>query len=96
VLRYDKPGCSLSDWDGVDLSFNGQIPAALAVADAAGAARFRLFGASQGGQLAAAIAAKYPDRVVALVRYGTCASGRVWRRPRSGTRPWRRCGPIGA
>jgi len=75
VIRYDKPGCGLSDRDGVDLSFNGQMTAALAVADAAGAGRFRLFGASQGGQLAAAIAAKYPDRVEALVLYGMCASG---------------------
>jgi len=46
------------------------------VADAVGAGRFRLFGASQGGQLAATIAARYPDRVEALVLYGTCASGR--------------------
>jgi pimeloyl-ACP methyl ester carboxylesterase len=75
VIRYDKPGCGLSDRDGIDLSFDGQVAAALAVADAAGAARFRLFGASQGGQLAAAIAAGYPDRVEALVLYGTCANG---------------------
>ena len=76
VIRYDKPGCGLSDREGVDLSFDGQVAAALAVADAVGAGRFRLFGASQGGQLAAAIAARYPDRVEALVLYGMCASGR--------------------
>jgi len=76
VIRYDKPGCGLSDRDGVDLSFDGQVAAALAVADAVGVGRFRLFGASQGGQLAAAIAAKHPDRVEALVLYGMCASGR--------------------
>jgi len=76
VIRYDKPGCGLSDRDGIDLSFDGQVAAALAVADAAGASRFGLFGASQGGQLAAAIAARYPDRVEALVLYGMCASGR--------------------
>jgi pimeloyl-ACP methyl ester carboxylesterase/DNA-binding CsgD family transcriptional regulator len=75
VIRYDKPGCGLSDREGVDLSFDGQMAAALAVADAVGAARFCLFGASQGGQLAAAIAARYPDRVEALVLYGMCASG---------------------
>src|SRR5205814_6195525 len=46
------------------------------VADAVGARRFRLFGASQGGQLAAAIAARYPERVEALVVYGMCANGR--------------------
>ena len=76
VIRYDKPGCGLSDRDAIDLSFDGQVAAALAVADAVGASRFRMFGASQGGQLAATIAARYPDRVEALVLYGMCASGR--------------------
>ena len=75
VIRYDKPGCGLSDRDGIDLSFDGQVAAALAVADAARAGRFSLFGASQAGQLAAAIAAKCPERVESLVLYGTCASG---------------------
>ena len=75
VIRYDKPGCGLSDRDGIDLSFDGQVAAALAVADAAGAGRFHLFGASQGGQVAAAIAARYPERVETLVVYGMCASG---------------------
>ncbi|WP_236792807.1 alpha/beta fold hydrolase [Amycolatopsis sp. GM8] len=76
VIRYDKPGCGLSDRDGADLSFDRQVEAALAVADAVGADRLRLFGASQGGQLAAALAARHPDRVEALVVYGMCASGR--------------------
>ena len=75
VIRYDKPGCGLSDRDGIALSFDGQVAAALAVADAVGAGRFSLFGASQGGQLAAAVAARYPDRVEALALYGMCASG---------------------
>ena len=75
VIRYDKPGCGLSDRDG-DLSFDTQVAVALAVADAARADRFALFGASQGGQLAAAIAARYPERVQALVVYGMCADGR--------------------
>ncbi len=51
VIRYDKPGCGLSDRDGIDLSFDAQVAVALAVADAAGVDRFRLFGASQGGQM---------------------------------------------
>ena len=75
VIRYDKPGCGLSDRDSADLSFEGQVAAALAVADAVGAERFRLFGASQAGQLAATIAARYPDRVEAMVVYGMCANG---------------------
>ena len=75
VIRYDKPGCGLSDRDAVDLSFDTQVAVALAVADAARADRFRLFGASQGGQLAAAMAARYPERVEALVLFGMCADG---------------------
>jgi pimeloyl-ACP methyl ester carboxylesterase/DNA-binding CsgD family transcriptional regulator len=76
VIRYDKPGCGLSDRKGdIDLSFDGQVAAALGVVDALGARRFCLFGASQGGQLAAAIAARHPDRVEALALYGACASG---------------------
>jgi pimeloyl-ACP methyl ester carboxylesterase/DNA-binding CsgD family transcriptional regulator len=75
LIRYDKPGCGLSDRDGIDLSFDGQVSAALAVADAVGADQFHLFGASQGGQLVAAIAARYPERVETLVVYGMCASG---------------------
>jgi pimeloyl-ACP methyl ester carboxylesterase/DNA-binding CsgD family transcriptional regulator len=75
VIRYDRPGCGLSDRDSNDLSFDRQVATALAVADAVGARRFRLFGASQGGQLAATIAARYPERVPALVLYGTCANG---------------------
>jgi pimeloyl-ACP methyl ester carboxylesterase/DNA-binding CsgD family transcriptional regulator len=75
VIRYDKPGCGLSGRDGADLSFEAQLAAALAVADAAGASRFSLFGASQGGQVAAAIAARHPHRVADLVLYGTCANG---------------------
>jgi pimeloyl-ACP methyl ester carboxylesterase/DNA-binding CsgD family transcriptional regulator len=75
VIRYDKPGCGLSDRDAIDLSFGGQVAAALAVADAVGADRFSMFGASQGGQLAVAIAARCPDRVERLVVYGTCADG---------------------
>jgi pimeloyl-ACP methyl ester carboxylesterase len=75
VIRYDKPGCGLSDRNGADLSFDAQVKVALAVADAAGARTFSLFGASQGGHVAAAIAARYPERADALVLYGTCASG---------------------
>jgi pimeloyl-ACP methyl ester carboxylesterase/DNA-binding CsgD family transcriptional regulator len=76
VIRYDKPGCGLSDREDADLSFEGQVAAGLAVADAVGADRFHMFGASQGGQIAVAIAARHPERVETLVLYGICASGR--------------------
>jgi pimeloyl-ACP methyl ester carboxylesterase/DNA-binding CsgD family transcriptional regulator len=75
VIRYDKPGCGLSEREPAELSFEGQVATALAVADAVRANRFVMFGASQGGQIAAAVAAGFPDRVEALVLYGTCACG---------------------
>ena len=50
VTRYDKPGCGPPDRDGDDVSFGGQVAAALAVAEAAGAGRFRLSGPSRAGQ----------------------------------------------
>ena len=53
MIRYDKPGCGLSDRDGDDVSFDGQVASALAVADAVGVGRFRLSGAFQGGPAAA-------------------------------------------
>lgn len=75
VIRFDRPGCGLSDRDRVDVSLDDQVTVASAVADAAGAHRLRLFGASQGGQVTAAFAAAYPERVEALVTYGMCANG---------------------
>lgn len=75
VVRYDKAGCGLSDRTGVDLRFEGQVAAMLAVADALSAAKFHLFGASQGGQVAVAVAARQPQLIGKVVLYGTCARG---------------------
>lgn len=75
VIRYDKPGCGLSDRTSTDFSFAAQVGAALAVADAARAKNLIVFGASQGGQVAAAMAARHPERVRALIVYGMCADG---------------------
>jgi pimeloyl-ACP methyl ester carboxylesterase len=65
----------MSERGSVDLSYDAQVATALAVADAMRADRFCMFGASQGGQIAAALAARFPDRVESLVLYGMCASG---------------------
>lgn len=75
VVRFDRLGSGLSDKPDTTVTFDGQVSTLLAVADAAGAKRFHLFGASQGGQVAAAVAALHPDRVMQLVLYGTCARG---------------------
>jgi pimeloyl-ACP methyl ester carboxylesterase/DNA-binding CsgD family transcriptional regulator len=75
VVRYDKAGSGLSDRSGVDLSFDGQVAGLLAIADQLGARRFHLFGASQGAQVVAAIAAREPERTDRLVLFGACSNG---------------------
>jgi pimeloyl-ACP methyl ester carboxylesterase/DNA-binding CsgD family transcriptional regulator len=75
VVRFDKAGSGLSDRDGADLQFDAQVATVLALADHLGAQRFHLFGASQGGQVAAAMAARQPERTASLVVYGMCARG---------------------
>ncbi len=75
VVRYDKPGSGLSDRDAVGECVDDQVRAMAAVADEIGADNFHAFGASQGGQVAAALAARHPDRVMKLVLYGACARG---------------------
>ena len=75
VVRYDKAGCGLSDRTGVDLTFEAQVRTAAAIVDELKASRFHLFGASQGGQIAVALAAREPERVGRISLYGTCARG---------------------
>jgi class 3 adenylate cyclase len=48
-----------------------------AVMDSAGSGRAALFGLSQGGPLSVLFAATYPERTIALILYGTFATGSV-------------------
>jgi pimeloyl-ACP methyl ester carboxylesterase/DNA-binding CsgD family transcriptional regulator len=75
VVRYDKLGSGLSDRTPQDISFDAQVAQVLAVADQLHLRRFHLFGASQGGQVMAAVAARHPQRVEKLILYGACARG---------------------
>ena len=75
VVRFDKAGTGLSDRAGGDLAFDAQVATIVAIADHVGAQRFHLFGASQGGQVAAAVAAHQAERIISLIVYGMCARG---------------------
>lgn len=75
VVRYDKAGSGLSDRTGVDLSLDGQVAGLISIADQLRASRFHLFGASQGCQVVAAVAAREPERTHRLVLFGSCANG---------------------
>jgi pimeloyl-ACP methyl ester carboxylesterase len=77
LVRYDARGNGLSDWSPPSLSFEAFVSDLGAVFDAAGVERAPLLGISQGAAIAAAYAARHPERVSALVLIGGCARG--WR-----------------
>lgn len=77
LVRYDERGCGLSDRNCPDLSLERWVDDLEAVVDAAGVERFSLLGASGGGPVAIAYAARHPQRVTSLVLYGTYARGRM-------------------
>jgi pimeloyl-ACP methyl ester carboxylesterase/DNA-binding winged helix-turn-helix (wHTH) protein len=77
LVRYDLRGHGLSGWEPPSLSFEAFVSDLGAVFDAAGIERAPVLGISHGAAVAAAYAARYPDRVSGLVLIGGCARG--WR-----------------
>jgi pimeloyl-ACP methyl ester carboxylesterase len=73
LIRFDKRGTGLSDRAVGLPDFETRMDDVRAVMDAAGSERAALFGYSEGGPLAILFAATYPQRVRALVLYGTYA-----------------------
>jgi class 3 adenylate cyclase len=79
LLRFDKRGTGLSDPVAGLPTLEERMEDAHAVMDAAGVERAAILGISEGGPMAALFAATYPERVSALVLYGTFANGEVLR-----------------
>jgi pimeloyl-ACP methyl ester carboxylesterase len=75
LVRYDRPGCGLSGPTDRPPSLELEAEVVQAVADAAGAERVELFGASLGVAAAVTWAATRPDRVSRLVLYGGWVRG---------------------
>lgn len=73
VISFDKRGMGLSDRDAGAYSLENIVDDALAVLDAAGAGQVVAFGVSEGGPAATVLAATHPDRVRAMVQFGTYA-----------------------
>src|SRR5262249_16753674 len=67
LLRYDARGNGLSDWAPPELSFERFVSDLATIFDAAGIERAPLVGLSQGASVAVAYAARYPERVSALI-----------------------------
>jgi class 3 adenylate cyclase len=71
VISFDKRGMGLSDREGGDYTLENVVDDALAVLDAAGSSRAVVFGISEGGSAATLLAALHPDRISAMVQFGT-------------------------
>ena len=73
LIRFDKRGTGLSDRTVGLPDLEARMDDVRAVMDAAGSESAALFGYSEGGPLSILFAATYPERVRALVLYGTYA-----------------------
>ncbi len=75
LIRYDPRGSGLSDRNVDNFSLDAWVSDLEAVVSAAGLRRFPLIGLCQGGVVAAAYAARYPDRVSRLILYDSYLAG---------------------
>jgi pimeloyl-ACP methyl ester carboxylesterase/DNA-binding CsgD family transcriptional regulator len=76
VVRYDRLGTGLSDRTALpDTSLDGEVEVLARVIEAAAPGPVALLGGSSGGPIAAAYAARHPERVEHLALYGTYAQG---------------------
>ena len=85
LITFDKRGTGLSDRVPPEElpSLETRMDDLRAVMDAAGSERAAIFGFSEGGNLSTMFAATYPERISALVMFGTFA-----KRIRSPDYPW--------
>jgi class 3 adenylate cyclase len=70
LIRYDKRGMGLSDWDVEDFSMEARLRDLSAVVDTVGLDQFDLFGISEGGAISIEYSARHTERVIRLVLYG--------------------------
>jgi pimeloyl-ACP methyl ester carboxylesterase/DNA-binding CsgD family transcriptional regulator len=77
VVRYDRLGVGVSDRElrPEDLTLDGEVEVIRALLDELGAERVGLLGGSSGGCAAIAFAARFPERVDRVLRYGAYADG---------------------
>ena len=73
VILFDKRGTGLSDRMAGIASLEERMDDVRAVMDAVGSQRAALFGVSEGGPMSLLFAATHPERVGALVLYGSYA-----------------------
>lgn len=79
LVRFDARGNGLSDWDVGNIDFERFVDDLETVFDAAEIERAPILALSQGGAVAAAFAARAPERVSAIVMIGAYPLGRAKR-----------------
>ena len=79
VIRYDQRGNGLSQWEGVDISFDRMVEDMEVVIDAYGHEKVAILGLSQGASVSIAYALRRPERISHLVLSGGYARGRKQR-----------------
>ncbi len=87
LITFDKRGTGLSDHVAGIADLETRMDDIRAVMDAAGSEKAALAGVSEGGPMAVLFAATYPERVQALVTYGSLprfvrGPGFPWREPK--------------
>lgn len=75
LICFDKLGTGLSDRNHAVQTLEDRMEDVLAVLDAVGVERTALLGFSEGGPMSILFAATYPQRISALVLYGSFAKG---------------------
>ena len=81
LVRYDQRGTGMSQWDIERIDFEAWVDDLEAVVENVGFGRFALIGISQGASIAAAYAARHPERVSHMVVHGGYARGWLRRQP---------------
>jgi class 3 adenylate cyclase len=76
VVLFDKRGTGASERDVGAPTLEERMDDVRAVMDATGLHKAALFGPSEGGPMSILFAATYPERVTALILYGSGARGR--------------------
>lgn len=85
LILFDRRGCGVSDRGGstVTPTLEEKMQDVLAVLDAVGSEQASIFGMSEGGVVAAWLAATHPERIRSIIAYGT-----VTRLRRDDEHPW--------
>jgi class 3 adenylate cyclase/pimeloyl-ACP methyl ester carboxylesterase len=76
LIRYDQRGNGMSDWDGVEITFERMVDDLERVIDCYDLEKVAIFGPSQAASVSIAYSVRHSDRVSHLILYGGYARGR--------------------